>query len=502
MNIIKHLLWSSIIICSLNLAADNVRPAGIFRNNMVLQRGMEIPVWGKALPNEKVTVEFNGISKSVNTADDGKWLLKTGPFAAGGPYVMTISGDKSGSVSLSNVLIGDVWLCAGQSNMQLPLKATENADAEIASAQYPMIRMTTISGSSLEPQYNLSCSWVECSPATVKNFSAVGYFFGRELHKKLNVPIGLISIPEGASPIRAWISKKTQLGNPVFKDILEDYVSYQTRKKEYLETKKIYDEALKKSKREGTPPPSSPGYFEAYGDCPGFLFNARIAPLVPYGINGVIWYQGENDAIYKKYAVIYKDLFPVLIKDWRELWGQGDFVFLYVQLAPLNSQKPVYFSKSFWAEVRDAQRQTLAVNKTGMVVTTDICEAELHPKKKIEVGKRLADAALNLCHGQNIVCSGPIIKNAEFKSGKVVISFTDTGSGLTIKGDKLQGFSIADSDKKFVNAEAEIKNNTVIVYSNDVKEPQAVRYAWADNPLCNLFNNEGFPASCFRTDSW
>jgi sialate O-acetylesterase len=298
--------------------------------------------------------------------------------------------------------------------------------------------------------------------------------------------------------------------NPIFKQTLEDYKTVPERRKLYDAKRAIYDAALAKSKAEGTPPPNSlyPGSFE--GDTfPGPYFYGRVYPLAPFAMRGVIWYQGENEAINfantprperPNNALTYKLFFPVLIAEWRTLWGR-DFPFLYVQLAPIGG-KPAAPGESSWAEVRDGQRQALKVKNTAMVVTTDICDSDLHPKKKVDVGKRLALCARALAYGEKLLYSGPNFEKVEFKDGQAIPSFTDVGGGLVAKDGPLKGFAIAGADRKFVWGDAEIKGNTVVVSSPQVPKPEAVRYAWAENPVGNLFNQEGFPASCFRTDDW
>jgi len=476
--------------------------AALFGDNMVLQRGIELPVWGlDCEKGEKVTVEFNGVSKSAQADENGKWIVKMGPFQAGGPYEMKIIR-KSKVTVLKNIMIGEVWICSGQSNMQWTLKKMNNANTEIEDAKYSDIRFLTIQGTAGSRRLKIpsgSLNWYECTPETAGELSAVAYFFGRELYKKLKVPVGLIVTAQGSSPIRSWISREAMEANPIFKETLEEYKTFPQRKKAYAEKRTAYDKALAKSRKDGTKPLPWPGSFENE-PTPGHYFYARVYPLAPFGIRGVIWYQGENDAMFK-HARTYKDFFPAMINEWRSLWGY-DFPFLYVQLAPL-SKEPKNPVESSWAEVCDAQRQTMKMPGTAMIVTSDICEVSLHPKNKTDVGKRLAIAAEALAYGKkNIVYSGPIFDKVRFADEKARISFTHIAGGLVLKGDKLKCFTIAGADRKFFNADAKIEGNTVIVHSDKVKNPKAVRYAWSQNLTGNLFNKEGFPASCFRTDDW
>jgi sialate O-acetylesterase len=496
-NILFLSLLAAMAICCRQTDAE-VRVAGIFGDNMVLQREMELPVWGRARNGEKVSVELKGVIRTTTADASGKWMVRIGPFTAGGPCEMKVSGGNA--LLIKNILIGDVWLCSGQSNMEWGVEKVAGAETEIPTAHYPALRLTTVGGTSLTPQDQLSVRWVECSPATAGSFSAVGYYFGRELHQHLNVPMGLIANAVGASPIRAWISPDVQRSDPVFKATLEDYKTYAERKKAYAEKRKAYEDALRKSKAEGTAAPRFPGFFEAMGDGPGVVYNARIHPLAPFGIRGVVWYQGENEAIFH-HAGTYREFFPLLIEDWRHRWGQGDFPFLFVQLAPIGSHsgQPV---DSAWAEVRDGQRQALRVSNTAMAVTTDICESALHPRKKTDLGRRLALAARGLAYGERVEYSGPIFRKVEFSAGKAVVWFTHADGGLAVNGSRLKGFAIAGADRKFFWGTAEIHADRVSVCSDKVPAPRAIRYAWDDNPDGNLFNKDGLPASCFRTDDW
>lgn len=487
------------ILCATHVNAE-VTVAAIFRDHMVLQRDMKVPVWGWADPNETVVVEFMGVKNSTVADASGRWQVALGPFPAGGPYEMKIAGKTTRTIK--DILVGDVWVCAGQSNMQWPVGEMQGAESELANADYPEIRLATVSGPpEFEAQKDLSSAWLpfhwsRCDAKTAKTFSAPGFFFGRDLYTHLKVPLGLITTAEGSSPIRAWIRPETQRTNPLFKPILEDYATYAERKKPYL----AYLAALKKAKDDGTKEPAFWGNFEAYADGPGMFYNSRVSPLAPFGIRGVIWWQGGNEAIYK-HGRMYKDLLPILIKDWRTLWGQGDFPFLIVQLSPIG-KKTETPGESEWALVRDGQRRATELPNTALIVTMDILEATLHPTKKAALGPRFSLAARAVAYGEKLVYSGPLFDAVNFKDGQAILTFTQVNGGLVAKGNTLAGFTIAGSDKKYVPAKAEIKGDTVVVSSEAVSAPKGVRYAWADNPSGNLFNQEGLPASCFRTDSW
>lgn len=312
------------------------------------------------------------------------------------------------------------------------------------------------------------------------------------------MPIGLITTAEGSSPIRAWISPRTQQTNPLFKEVMADYQTYTEKKGVYFKKRNAYEASVNQSKIDGSTPLPFPGHFEAYAVGPGMFYNTRVAPLALFAIKGVIWWQGENEAIFK-HARMYRDLMSAMFRDWRSLWKQPDLPFLIVQLAPIGGLENVPV-ESDWAEVRDGQRRSLCVKNTAMVVTMDVCESELHPRKKVEVGQRLALAARAIAYGEKVEYSGPLFKKVRFKGGKATIAFTHVGGGLVAKGDKLDGFAIAGADKVFVWADAEISGDRVVVHSDKVPAPQVVRYAWANNPVGHLFNREGLPASCFQSD--
>jgi sialate O-acetylesterase len=334
----------------------------------------------------------------------------------------------------------------------------------------------------------------------------VAYFFGRYLHKELNVPVGLIHTSWGGTPAEAWTRREVLEANPDCAPILKRYddavAKYPQAMKEYEQKLAEWKEAAQKAKAESTNPPRRPGepFGPGHPHSPAGLYNAMIAPLIPYGIAGAIWYQGESNA---GRAYQYRTLFPDMIKNWRNDWGVGKFPFLFVQLANFMKTKPEP-DESAWAELREAQTMTLALPNTGMAVIIDIGDADdIHPKNKQDVGKRLALWALANTYGKKLVYSGPIYKSMKVDGNSIVLSFDHVGGGLVAKGgEELEGFAIAGSDKKFVWADARINGDTVIVSSDKVSEPVAVRYAWADNPVCNLYNKEELPASPFRTDEW
>ncbi|MBI1930030.1 sialate O-acetylesterase [Candidatus Poribacteria bacterium] len=477
-----------------------VKPAGIFTDNLVLQQGIEVPIWGTGEPGEKVTVALNAQTKVCTTQNDGRWMVKLDPLKAGGPFELMITGENT--ITLKNVLVGEVWVCAGQSNMEWPVNDSANSTEEIANANYPQIRLFTVPRRAANtPQNDVNGEWQQCSPATIGNFSAVAYFFGRELQKSINVPIGLIHTSWGGTRAELWTSRRALESEPELKGIIDGYkqklTAYAKAMVTYQKVLEKHNRAVAKAKEKGKKPPPDPTPPKAPGKEPSTLYNGMIAPLLPYAIRGVIWYQGESNA---GGASRYRSLFPAMIKNWREDWGQGAFPFLFVQLANFIDRKPEP-SESLWAELREAQLMARSVPKTAMVVTIDIGDAkDIHPKNKQEVGRRLSLTAQAIAYDKKIVYSGPIYKSMQLEGSKVRLSFDHIGSGLEAKGEKLTGFAIAGKNRKFVWADARIEGNTVVVWSDQVSKPVAVRYAWADNPECNLYNKEGLPASPFRTD--
>lgn len=618
-----------------------VKPAKIFTSNMVLQKGIENTIWGWAAKNEAVSVSLNGKTVKTRTGNDGKWSAKLPVMEYGGPYTLTIKGKNT--VELNNIMIGEVWICSGQSNMQWNVQNSNNAEEEIAAANYPGIRLFQVPMKvSQYPLEDIGAGeWKICSPETVPGFSAVGYFFGRELHQKLNVAVGIIQSAWGGTVAETWISAQTIQQDPDFarkleemksKDVLGEAEQNQKRIRELLG-----DEISKKDIGivDGQPVWAMPGFddsnwrtltvpkiwdeqgFEnidgiAYYRCtinlseeqsqkdatlylgkvddrditwmngveigktngpssqnriypveanslrpgkniltvrvndrggkggiwgnpeeqfllignekidisgewkfrfaqpvvietnlpnkyPCLLFNAMINPIIPYGIKGAIWYQGESNA---DRAVQYQRLFPSLITDWRKHWQLGDLPFLWVQLA--NFTKPdVKPSESQWAELREAQTMTLKLPNTGMASAIDIGEAnDIHPRNKQEVGHRLSLNALKIAYEKNLVHQGPMFSAVDFRAGKAVVSFSDTGNGLVVKDryGYVNGFALAGADRKYYWAQARIIGlNQVEVFCDQVTEPVSVRYGWANNPDdLNLYNSEGLPANPFR----
>lgn len=499
--------FASLLIFSRPLVAD-VRLPAVFTDNAVLQRDIPVPVWGWADQGEQVTVKVGNQCKAATPDASGKWTVKLDPLPVGGPLTLTISGKNT--ITLKNVLVGEVWICSGQSNMQMSVSGVVRAKEEIAAANYPKIRLISVpQRGTAAPQDDFKGSWVECSPKTVGGFSAAGYFFGRELFKNLDVPVGLIHCSFGGSSCETWIKRSVLAAEPCFKPMLERYdqqlASYNeaAAKANYEKQVAAWKKAVAKAKaagKEAPKPPRGPSDPHTNNQSPANLYNGMLYPVLPYGLRGAIWYQGETNA---GRAYQYRTLFPTLIKSWRAEWQEGEFPFYFVQLANFMGTRPEP-SDSAWAELREAQSLTLKLPATGQAVIIDIGEGNnIHPKNKQDVGKRLAVWALAKTYGKDVVYSGPIYKSHEIQGDKVVLSFDSLGGGLVAKGgDKLKGFAIAGSDKKFAWADARIEGDKIVVSSPKVTSPVAVRYAWADNPECNLYNQAGIPASPFRTDTW
>jgi len=512
-----------VAVLSATLHAE-VKPNPLFSDGAVLQRGQKIPIWGTAREGEKITVEIQN-QKATAIASGNKWCVYLNPLTEGAPLTMTITGDNT--VTIQNLLVGEVWICSGQSNMNLLFSRAHNAAEEAPKANYPNIRMFKVPVVvSLTPRGETKGSWVTCSPETVNDFSAVGYFFARDIHQKLGVPVGLIHSALGATPAQAWTSLDGLKSAPELQEYVENVkrrvanydaeaaaypallAAHQAKLAEWMETTgnayeaklAVWNEAEAKAKQAGQKPPPRPRPAskrpkdpvppEGTSTDPAGLFNGMIAPLIPYGIRGVLWYQGESNA---KQAKEYLTLFPAMISDWRTRWKQGDFPFLYVQVAPYGGMSP---------EIREAQFLTLGkVKNVAMTVTTDVGDdADIHPKKKEPVGKRLALAARALAYGEAIEYSGPLYDSMTTENGKIILNFKHTGGGLLAKDGALKGFTLAGKDNAFVPARAEIQNSTIVVSSESVAAPQAVRYGWANVPDVNLYNQEGLPASPFRTD--
>lgn len=631
--------------------------AALFCDNMVLQRNQVAPIWGWDKPGTAIRVELGQWRAVAITAADGRWQAKLPPMPAGGPFKVIITG--TAAVTLSNVMIGEVWVCSGQSNMEWPLSLSTDAASALADGDYPNIRLFTVKKTAeLEPQSDVVGQWDVCTADTAPAFSAVGYYFGRKLHRVLGVSVGLINSSWGGTLAEAWTSREGLEAEPSLRPMVEKYdetlkdvdgsaarhkIEYKAWQDRHIPsdpgnsghakgwgaasfddagwetmalpgawqgkghnysgvfwfrrevdvpaawagrdltlslgptdksdityfnnvqvgsitmeqrpdawcTPRTYTIAgslvkagrnvvavrvfsniygggfiglagqMKLSAADGeavplagpwrfkvehnfglVQPPPAPAAPPGNGNpnSPYVLYSSMIQPLVPFGIRGAIWYQGESNA---DRAAQYRTLFPAMIRSWRKAWNQGDFPFHFVQLAnwqPVKDQP----AASQWAELREAQTMTLSLPNTGQAVIIDVGDAEdIHPRNKTDVGDRLALGALANTYGfGDLVYSGPLFQSFSVEGDKVRVSFSHVGGGLRARGGPLKGFALAGEDKKFVWADAKIDGQGVVVSCPRVTKPLAVRYAWADNPVCNLYNVSGLPASPFRTDSW
>lgn len=441
----------------------------LFAENMVLQQNSQAPIWGWANPGTKIIIKASWDSQLIietKTDENGDWKTEIPTPYAGGPFVLSINHLK-----IENVLIGEVWICSGQSNMQWALDQSLNGEEEIEKSENPNIRLFYLARQvSDEPLKDCHAYWTESNPETAKDFSAVAYYFGKKLQEELGIPIGLIHTSWGGSPAEAWVKEDVLKADP-------DYQFYYNQQ--------IANE--KKAKRGG---------LALTHNSPNALYNAMIAPLTPFAIKGAIWYQGEANV---DEAKLYEKLFPTMIRSWRDEWAQGAFPFYYVQLAPFQ-----YSSKYVGALLRDAQRKTLSLENTGMAITMDIGNpVDIHPTNKIDVGNRLAAWALVKDYGKDdeLYC-GPLYKKMEKEGEKIRLHFNFAKGGLKIDGDKIINMEIAGVDKMFVPAQSIIDGETILVWSESIKSPIAVRYAFHNTDASNLFNKARLPASSFRTDDW
>ncbi len=505
-----HPAFLFLSLASLAPLSAAVRLPSLFSDHMVLQRDGAVPVWGWADPGEAVTVSIAGQKQSAKAGADGKWSIKLEKLAATGPQTMTVKG--SNEITIKDVLIGEVWLASGQSNMAMQVNGVNNAKGESANAKFPKIRMFNVERKTAEtPQAECGGKWEVCSPETVARFSATAYFFGRDLHQNLKAPVGLINSSWGGTPIEGWTSVDAQQTLPALAPSLEswkkrvaEHFDEEQAKARHAKQMAAWKEQRAKAKAEGKKPPQQPRPVPAprlAPNRPGNLFNGMIAPLVPYAIRGAIWYQGEANA--GGAAKLYTEQLPLMIRDWRKRWGQGDFHFASVQLPGFKKPTDDPAAPSGWALIREAMLKSRSLPNTGTAIVIDAGDANnIHPKDKQTVGKRLGLWARAEVYGEKTPSSGPLPAGHEVKGGSMVLKFTHTDGGLKSKDAELKGFAIAGKDQKWVWATAKIEVDTVIVSSPEVKAPVAVRYAWADNPTAPLANGAGLPASPFRTDDW
>lgn len=474
----RKLLLAGMLLLLVFQAHAELKLPKVFADHMVFQRELAIPVWGWADAREWVNVEFNAKKYRVRADKEGKWTLKLDAFSAGGPYTLSVNTKKE-SVVYSDVLVGDVWLLGGQSNMEWVLKNTNNGEDSIKVADYPNIRLFEVGRNlSLRPIEDVpEAKWSVCSPETVANFSAIGYYFARQIQADLDVPIGLLDINWGGTVSEAWTSDTA------------------------LKTHADFQQKVQANLADGPKDFSNPDDRKP-NNWPTSLFYGMLEPVIPFGIKGALWYQGESNA---PRAYQYREIFPLMIEDWRTHWNQGDFPFLWVQLANFKQPKEKA-EDSDWAELREAQTMALSLPNTGQAVIIDKGEAnDIHPRDKWTVGQRLAAAAKKVAYGLEVVHSGPTYNAMRVEGNTVRISFDNVGSGLVVddKYGYVKGFSVAGSDKVFHWVKGRQDGNEIVLDTSKISNPVAVRYGWADNPDdVNLYNKEGLPANPFRTDEW
>ncbi|WP_394795251.1 sialate O-acetylesterase [Armatimonas sp.] len=497
----RMLILAASVAIAATAHADVKLPA-ILNEGMVLQRSAPLKFWGWADEGEQVSVEFLG-QKKTTTAKNGKWeVTLKGTRTAGGPFPLSISGKNR--IEFKDILVGEVWVCSGQSNMELTLKTSFQSEGDIAKSANPTVRLFMVKNTrsdSPKQDVEVQLPWSAAAPESVPGFSAVGYYFGRMLSEKLGVPIGLISSDWGGTPAEAWTPEEKLASTASLKSVLENYPVARAR---YDEQRKKWETDSTQARLEGKTPPAAPRAPWRYAE----LYNAMIAPITNYGIRGAIWYQGEANA---SRAMQYRELFPAMIEAWRSVWDKKDMPFYLVQLAPYQASGS---QKTEYAELREAQLlATQKLKNVGMAVITDVGEEkDIHPKKKQPVGERLAlQARRDVYREKNLVAQGPTFKKASFEGEKAVVSFEHTGGGLlasptdslggSVENGKVVGFALAGADGVFYPATAVIEGgDKVVVTSAQVPAPKAVRYGFINFPVTNLWNKEGLPAGPFRSD--
>ena len=489
------LMFVFVLLLATSLAAAEVTLPALLADHMVIQRGLPVHVWGNASGQESVSVTFRGETKSTAADNLGRWSVYLSPGEAGGPFQMVVKGTNT--IQVNDILVGDVWIASGQSNMEFPMKELANPDTEIVAAQYPKIRLFRVEHRPSDyPRSDVEAkTWALCTPENAAESSAVAYYFARDLYQKMNVPIGLIETFWGGTPAESWTSLHTLSADaslmPVFASRSKMLDAQESVLLGLAQEERDYQKAVEQAMSEGKPVPWRKWHPDFAAWAPAALFNGMVAPLTPFAIRGVIWYQGEANS--GERAPLYAHLFPTMIGDWRRAWNEGDFPFLFVQIANWNTEPD-----GRWPEVRDAQRRTLALRNTGMAVTIDIGDpVDIHPKNKLDVGLRLARAARAISYGEKLEWSGPLYRQITREDHALRVWF-DHAAGLMAKGGPPVGFEVAGANGKYVVADAKIDGASVIVSSSTVPEPVSVRYAWAPNPICNLYNREGLPASPFQ----
>ncbi|MFT6809364.1 MAG: sialate O-acetylesterase [Saprospiraceae bacterium] len=500
-----YLFSFTIFLIGQSLQAQINMPS-IFGDHMVLQQKQDNPVWGWANSGEKIAVSIDG-QRHTTTADaKGNWRVQLKPIVVGGPYKLHIEGENA-QFYFEDVMVGEVWICSGQSNMEWPIQRTNSAELAMLTANHPNIRLISVPRvGTQEAQNDFEGEWTTASSESIKDFSAIGYFFGRRLSDALDVPIGLIDNAWGGSAAEAWVKREVLEEDERFDEFMDSWTETERTfdyEKELEKWKEKVAEWESKPKAERSwRQPNRPRNILTGNNRPANIYNGVLHPTIGFGIKGVIWYQGESNA---RRAYQYRDLFPLMIKHWREEWQQGDFPFYYVQLADVQeeSDEP---GDSNWAELREAQTMTMdRLKNVGEAVIIDLGEGrDIHPRNKNTVADRLARWALAKDYKKEIQYRGPTYQSMEVMGSKIIIKFNNTGQGLySFDTQEPQGFTIAGTNQKFVNAQAKmVDENTMEVWSDDINAPASVRYAWAQNPICNMYSRDGLPMTPFRTDDW
>lgn len=479
-------------------AAEKLAVAAVFTHHMVLQRDAKVMVWGNAANDGEITLVFNGQTLTTK-AKNGEWMIRLAPMSFGGPYQMKISAGNE-TILLTDILLGDVWLVGGQSNMEFPLRRETHAAEEIPCANHPTIRYYKAPRKIYASQYIEPQQWTVCTPETAGEISAIAFYFARDIQRELNVPIGIVQTPFGGTTAEAWMSRSALVSNPDFKATVERYDSlvnnygkgeYDSLYNDFTQKMLVYNQGSKKGEKP-TEPMGEKNFRRPYT-----LFENMLKPLMPFSLKGILFYQGESNTARGHQ---YRTLFPAMISEWRKGFGQGNLPFLFVQLPKFETKTRE------WAELREAQLlANQKIKNTGMVVAYDQGNPkDIHPTDKKTVAHRLTQLTLGKVYGQKIIFQGPALKLAKRNKNKLILTFHHVGSGLITsdKNDEVKGFSICGVDGVFYPAHAEIVNNKIIVFAHEVLRPEFVRYAWANSMDINLFNREGFPASPFRTDNF
>lgn len=495
---LRSLLLLALIPCAA-LPAQVTLPK-ILSSHMVIQRNLPVHVWGMAAPGEEVAVTFRGQTRSTQAGQLGHWSVYLSPGVAGGPFQMTIKGTPqpadaaaAQTLTLDDVLVGDVWVASGQSNMEFLMSKAATADQDLPHAGIPNIRLLVVKKKAIEYPLNdvETEGWAASTPETAKVFSAVAWYFAREIEQREHVPVGVIDSTWGGTPVEAWTRMAALGADAAVAPLFTTWGAMTEHETDNLLNDKDRQRQIAEAAAQGKPAPQFPWVPQLDSHAPSFLYNGMIAPLTPMPIRGALWYQGETNGGFDR-APLYGRIFRDMIEDWRRQWGVGNFPFLFVQLANFKNAGD-------WPTLRDQQLKTLALANTGMAVTIDIGNPDnVHPTDKVDVGLRLARAARVLSYGETLEDSGPIFRQAT-PEGASIRAWFDHAKGLMAKGGAITSVEVAGADGKFFPATATIEGETILATSPEVPSPVAVRYGWANNPQCNLFNAEGLPASPFNS---